>query len=252
MRKLIAVLLACSAATAHADDDSIARANVLFEQAQAKYAAGEFRAAIVLFEEAYSLARDPVYLFNIAQSHRKLFDCVGASTHFERFLAESTELDAAQRNQIKAWMKELVPCVEERRREAATRRKTDQRISGVVSPDRFREVDHGRRYRLAGIATTGLGAVLITAGVVYGRRGANVKAELAAACATGCDWNDTLESKERRGERANVLSFASYLGGGVAVAGGLALYLIGRSKPIERILIAPTTGGATVAARFRF
>ena len=56
--------------------------------------------AIKLFEEAYQLVHDPVFLFNIAQSYRKLYDCMPSAQYYERYLAEATDADESQRGKV--------------------------------------------------------------------------------------------------------------------------------------------------------
>src|SRR4051812_20297556 len=113
--KLRAVVFAVVIASGTAAADNQTDANDMFAQAQAKYVAGEYRDAIRLFDSAYQLVRDPVYLFNIAQSYRKLFDCVPASEYFTRFLSEPTDIDKKQRATVEQWVRELAPCVAERK-----------------------------------------------------------------------------------------------------------------------------------------
>ena len=75
-----AVILALVVLTGVARADKVdpatqAKADALFEKGQALYLGDEFQGAIELFKQAYELVRDPVYLFNIAQSYRKVADC---------------------------------------------------------------------------------------------------------------------------------------------------------------------------------
>jgi hypothetical protein len=68
----------------------------------------------------------------------------------------------------------------------------------------------------------------------------------------GCNWADeATRDKDRAGKRANTISVISYVTGGVALAGGVALVFWGRTK-IERVQVMPTAGGATVSARLSF
>src|SRR5262249_59028642 len=84
-----------------------AKADVLFEQGQAHYQAGEFQAAIPLFKEAYELVHDPVYLFNIAQSYRKVADCLNAFDYYNRYLSQDPT--TKQRDKVTPWLRELHP-----------------------------------------------------------------------------------------------------------------------------------------------
>jgi hypothetical protein len=81
-------------------------------------------------------------------------------------------------------------------------------------------------------------------------RGARLRDELAETCATDCDWTD-LRDEDAAGRRANTLAAIGWIGGGVAAASGVALYLLGRSR-IEQVEVAPVPGGAAVSARLSF
>lgn len=251
MRALLLVAALC--ATAHADN-----ASALFDQGQARYEAGDYRGAIALFQEAYGLARDPVYLFNLGQAYRKLFDCVRATEYYQRYLAEATDADDAQRDKVRQLVHELAPCVDERHREVeAARSEVEARLHRPPPPPpppqpRFVEHDSGRWYRIAGYATAGVGVVALGFAGYETAHSSELSSELHRACANGCDWTAALAVKDRAGTRANHLATAGWIAGGAALAGGVVLYVVGRSKPIERIQITPTAGGATVGASLRF
>ena len=272
-RALIVLSLALLFATsAHAqpkpDKATRAKAAAMYEQGSAHYEAGRYSEAIPLFRDAYELVHDPVYLFNLAQSYRKVLDCERASDYYERYLGEATDADARQRERVQGWLRELTPCVEERKTAVETTRKAQEQAEAAevarraaeavarepkpAASPRYRMIDHGRWYRIGGYVAIGAGAVGIGLGIRYGIEGASIQDELDEACANGCDWSDdALRGKHDAGKRANTLSTISWISGGVALAGGVALYFVGRSK-VERVQIMPTEGGAAVAARFSF
>jgi tetratricopeptide (TPR) repeat protein len=230
------------------------KADVLFEQGQAHYQAGEYQAAIPLFEEAYELVRDPVYLFNIAQSYRRVADCLNAFDYYNRYLAQDPT--SKQRDKVTAWVRELQPCVEQRHKERrdahdaeALRRDAERRRIEAAKP-RFADVDRGGPFRIAGIATASAGVVGLAAGVVFSIRGSSLQSELQTTCAKGCNWNDYLD-KDAAGKRANVYAAIGWIGGGVAVLGGVGLYMLGRNR-FERVQITPVNGGATMGASASF
>jgi tetratricopeptide (TPR) repeat protein len=242
----LAVLLASGTAVADPQTD----ANDLFAKGQTKYLAGEYRDAIKLFDDAYQLVHDPVYLFNIAQSYRKLFDCIPASTYFTRFLSEATDVDKKQRATVEQWIRELAPCVAERKAAAAPK----PRVDSNPPPPPPRPHDPGRNYRIAGIAAVGVGAIGLVIGTVYGKRGADLEAELAD-CKLRCDWTDEREATDRAGHRANVIAAIGWIAGGAALVTGATLYIVGYSKRrgFESLAVsAPTTSSVAVAARFSF
>jgi hypothetical protein len=248
-RAVLALVLATPLA-AHADNAQ--RANELFGQAQQKYEAGEYRAAIRLFESAYVLVHDPVYLFNIAQSYRKLFDCIPSAQYYERYLAEATDVDQAQKDRVQGWLKELAPCVTDHKSAAQfeARPKPDQ--PSIVKPV-VRE-HPGRGLRIGGLALVGAGTVGLVVGALYTKRGSDLEGELAETCAMGCSWTAVEEDKERDAKQANTRAAVAWIAGGAAIAGGVTLYLLGRSRRIaaERVVIVPTATGAAVSARFDF
>ncbi len=254
-RSAVIALLVAAPATASADEDTQTRANELFSRGQVRYEAGDFRQAISLFDEAYQLVRDPVYLFNIAQAYRKVFDCVPAVKYFERYLAEATDADGTQRAKVKELISELGPCVADRAGKPAL-------IGGaaIVAPPATKPAapvvvveDSGRGMRLGGLALVGAGAIGLAVGTIYSARGSSIESDLAA-CARGCQWTPEREALDNDGKRANTISAVSWIAGGVAVAGGAVLYILGRSKRTERLAVAPavTSSSAAVMARFRF
>jgi len=258
---LLAVALTAATASAQPKPDKATRAKAaaMYEKGSAHYEAGRFSEAIPLFRDAYEMVRDPVYLFNLAQSYRKVLDCERASEYYLRYLQEATDADAKQRERVEGWRRELAPCVEERQTAAETARKAQaqaeraRREAEAARGPRYRTIDDGQWFRIGGYVAMGLGAVGVGLGVSYGIEGANLKDELATTCASGCTWTDeALRDKDEAGKRANTLSKAFWIGGGVALAGGVALYFIGRSR-VERVLITPVDGGgATVSTRLSF
>jgi tetratricopeptide (TPR) repeat protein len=257
-------LAAAHAPEAHAggtpDRTVQARAGALFERALKHYQAGQYSEAIKLFAEAYELVHDPVYLFNLGQSYRKVLDCVKASESYQRYLTDATDADAKQRERVEQWLREIAPCVEQRREETErarraeeaerARRAEEERQRQLAAASRPREIDRGRGFRIAGLVAAGVGAAGLGLGGWFSVRGSHIKAELADECRDGCDW-ELLRDRNAAGERANTIAAIGWIGGGVAAAGGVALYLLGRSR-IEHVQIAPVQGGAALAARLSF
>lgn len=249
-RAIAFAVVLISTTTALADDQKTA--NELFARGQTRYEAGDYREAIKLFDEAYQLVRDPVYLFNIAQAYRKVFDCVPAAKHLERYLAEATDVDRATKTKINQQLRELRPCVEERTKATAPIETKPQPVPVPVQPVKPQPtvVDHGRGLRIGGIALAGVGVAGLVVGALYSSKGAGHESDLAA-CDAGCSWTPEREAIDQAGRRANTIAAVSWIAGGVALAGGATLYLLGRSK-VERLTVVPTAGGAAVSARFSF
>jgi hypothetical protein len=241
-----------------------AEADVMFDKAQGFYQAGQYQAAIPLFQEAYTLVHDPVYLFNIAQSYRKLLDCVNTFDYFNRYLTEATDADAKQRDKVKGWLRELQPCVEQRQKEveAVKRAEDAERVRlerelakrRAAQVPRYVEVDHGRPFRIGGLVVGAAGAGVLVVGVLYAIRGSSLKNELADECsdANGCDWSDpTLRQKDADGTSANTRAKIGLITGGVMALVGTGVYVFGRTR-IETVQVTPSEGGATVSAQLSF
>jgi tetratricopeptide (TPR) repeat protein len=235
-----------------------AKADALFDRAQKHYQAGRYRDAIQLFAEAYELVHDPVFLFNLAQTYRKVLDCVKASEYYQRYLTEATDADAQQRARVEQWLREIAPCAEQRRTESdLARRATDADRARQAEAQRHardaaspHSAARARQLRIAGIAAAGVGVIGLGLGTWFTIRGAQIESDLADACAAGCDWS-MLEGKDAAGHRANTLAAVGWIGGALAAGGGVTLYLLGRSR-LERVQIAPVAGGAAVSARLSF
>jgi tetratricopeptide (TPR) repeat protein len=268
MRRLLVVAALLVSPVVHAGDkispEVQAKADVMFDKAQGFYEAGQYQAAIPLFQEAYELVHDPVYLFNIAQSYRRVLDCVSAFDYYNRYLTAATDADARQREKVKGWLRELQPCVEERQRdleavklaeEAEQRRRAEELTKRrAAQVPRYVEVDRGRPFRIGGLVTTGAGAAVLVVGILYAARGSSLKTELADDCsdANGCDWSDpTLRQKDADGTSANTRARIGLIGGGVMALVGTGLYIYGRTK-IETVQVSPSEGGATISARVSF
>jgi tetratricopeptide (TPR) repeat protein len=238
------------------------QADALFEQAQASYQTGKYQDAIAQFKQAYELVHDPVYLFNIAQSYRKVADCTSADEYYRRYLTEAPK--AENRQKVEQWLEELRPCVEERQhdQEAARRsqeeaerlrreRELAERQRPVAAPVET-TVDRGTPLRIGGIALAGVGAVGLGVGIAYGVKGSNIRADIDEQCAVSCQWDspDILAMHED-GKSANTRAAIGYIGGGIAVIGGVALYMFGRTR-VETVMVTPAAGGATVSAKLSF
>jgi len=248
------------------DTATQAKADVLFEKGQAHFQAGEYQAAIQLFQDAYALVNDPVYLFNIAQSFRKTLDCVAASDYYNRYLAQAGNGDAKTATKVQGWLRELQPCVEQRRqdreavehaaqieREQKAREEAErQRQLAAASHPVVREIDRGRGWRLGGIATASVGVVGLALGVTYSVIGANKKTDAANQLAMIHDLTDpTYLSLDKDGRNANTLATVGYVAGGVLALGGVAMYVYGRID-VERVVVTPAPGGATVGVTGSF
>jgi tetratricopeptide (TPR) repeat protein len=249
-RSALLVGLALTAGVARADTvdpQTQAKADALFEKAQAHYQAGEYQAAIELFKSANDLVHDPIYLFNLAQSYRKVLDCVAATDYYRRYLDAAPT--APNRDKVDGWIRELAPCVDERTAEhdAAVREQERAKAAADAAARAARPkvyVDQGRTARLAGIVAGGVGVVGLALGIGFAADGSHLADELAKDCASGCSWN-AHEATDSAGRRANAISAVGFVGGGIAAIAGVGLYYYGRTK--AAIEVTPVGVSAKVA-----
>lgn len=258
-RVLLALMLATSAASA---DPAVppavqAKADALFVEAQAHFKANEFKEAIEQFQAAYELVHDPVYLYNLAQSYRKVLDCVAAADYYQKYLDAAK--DAPNRAKVEGWIRELAPCVDERRSADAAKaelekQKAEAAHKVVTAPPPVvttkRTVDPGAKLRLAGEATGAVGVVGLVVGIGFAMHGRAIENDLRSACQTECTADD-VKAKQAAGDRANAIATVGLIGGGLATLAGAGLYFYGRSRP-TRVEVVPQPNGAVVSAHFSF
>ena len=255
---VVAALAAVASASPKIDPAVQAQADGLFEKGEASYQAGRYQEAISEFKQAYELVRDAVYLFNIAQSYRKVGDCASAYDFYGQYLAAAP--NAENKDKVKQWIGELQPCVDERRKEQAdaARRAQDEaerkRRDDELARPRSAPIansDPGRPYRIAGIAVGGVGVAGLIVGVGYGIRSGHLKTQVADKCAMSCQWDSPeITSLDDAGHSANLRAWVGYLGGGLAMIGGVALYWYGATR--AEVVVTPAPGGATVGAHVLF
>ncbi len=91
----MALLCACLASGQARAQDSGATHDAVkhFQRGVALYGEADYRAALVEFKKAYSLAPNTTVLYNVGEAEFQLQDYAGALTTFEHFLAESSSTD---------------------------------------------------------------------------------------------------------------------------------------------------------------
>ena len=87
------------------DNDDLSLAKAKYREAARQFDLTEYAAALDGFREAYRLAGDPVFLFNIAQCHRKLGHTQEALTFYKSYLRRRP--DAANRDEVERRITEM-------------------------------------------------------------------------------------------------------------------------------------------------
>ncbi len=103
-----ALFAAPRTARAETPPSPVAQARTHFERAVALYEEDDYRAALIEFNRAYSLAPSFQVLFNIGQSHYQLRDYANALESLERYLAEGGDkVPRDRRSQVDGELDEL-------------------------------------------------------------------------------------------------------------------------------------------------
>ncbi len=259
-------------------DVDMSGAQAAYKDGERAYRLGEFEAAADSFEHAYELSALPDILYNIGLSHLRWYDTDPDIAHlrkakvvFQNYQIEiqkNPELgDADEAESLISQIEEKLTAHEEKVAAAAA---ADRDRDAHVAPLDL-GADPGKKLRLGGAISMGVGGAFVVggavSGVVLGLRGQEFEEELSNAyqerTALNCSTNDnrdecTLVEAEidilrNNGRQANGLAVGLGLTlGGIGVIGvvtGVVLFIQGnkRTKSWEerKISVVPSFGGGT-------
>jgi tetratricopeptide (TPR) repeat protein len=237
-------LLLASAAPARARVDEAA------ESARQHYHAGtklfdlrRYREAAAEYEAAFEAKEDPALLFNIAQAYRLAGAYEDAVASYRSFLRHVPE--AANREQVLARIKELQELAAAQRKQnelppegtlttkeakPETAGKGEHEVVVALPPAATRapadSSRRGHRLKLAGIGVAAGGLALVAVGATFAVLALKTSDQVSAA------KQDQLfdPALDAQGKTYQPLAIATLAVGGVALAGGTALWLWGRHE----------------------
>ena len=230
------------------------KARALAIQGRAFHDAGDYGNAIIAFKEAYVMAPSAGLLFNLAQAYRLAGNCDDAALMYRRYVATGPSVEG--RTIAEGHLASVERCTHK----ASLGIPQDAGAPVVIKTDRASgslfatspQSDRARLEKNVGLGLVIGGGVALGIATYYGFEARNSAADVEKGYAMGAKWKD-LADVDARGKHAETLAKVFGIGGGVAVAGGVALYLIGRrSEQMAPIAIAPTKQGATVSASWKF
>ncbi len=258
---MIAALLVGSTAIAAAQPAT--KASDAFAEGQRRYAKGEYLIAAARFEAAFALDPDPVYLFNIAQAYRFGNACAKAASSYRKFLAAVPQ--APNADKVKTYIEQSDDCANKQAEMLRPAPPPPDPVRIPPLPPERDQAHPGRGKRMVGL---GLGVVGIAAlGVAgfYAYKVHDYANQREQLCKENlemgqCVWGHfDREAKEieldRLGERAERREKIGWIAGGVALAGGIAIYLWGSSSSDEQrpaVSVVPADGGAMAVSAFSF
>ncbi len=263
--------------------------DALYEEGRKDFSQGFFKAAIEKFEAAYKRSKDPLILYNIGQSYKKLHDedpqldyLKKARTALQSYVA-AVEKDPS----LGADPEEVKPLLADIDAELA-RREPKVEPEGPAEPPVTpvpRGEDPGKKLRLGGIGMMAGGGAMVVIGSIVGgvfaAKGGRLSKELNGdgglydqqEAMTGCgamamvgENNDCtvlrnqIDSTRQAGEKSNVASAVSFgvVGGlgALLLIGGAVAFSLGRKRSADwqaetaRVRVAPTFGGLVLQGRF--
>jgi tetratricopeptide (TPR) repeat protein len=210
-----------------------AQAREHFDKGRTFYNVGQYDQAITEFQQAYLLMKEPLFLFNIAQSYRLKGDCDSALRFYKNYLREQPE----------------PPILEEV--EAAVQKCEDKKAQTPPTPPPTERPKRGKGLRIAGLSTMAAGVLLAGMGVYFG---VQAKSDADAVSDYTGPWGPEQEDLEARGQRNEMLFFVLTGTGAAAIIGGGVLYYLGlrQLKESPAVAIIPAAGGFHVSWALAF
>lgn len=255
----LGLMLPC---VAHADEEEvpvtpseevITKAQTLLSEANAHYAAKRYDQAREAYQAAYDLTDAPGFLYNIAQSHRLAGQCRPAIEHYEEFL--SLEPKTELRSKVEGFVAEMWTCLEkeEQAKEEAKQAPPDadsastgqnMGAAGVVRPKEERGSGALSRLPLVGVTVAGAGVLALATGAYFGLSARATSKEIESYNGL---WGAAQEADEEEAQRFEKLAIVLGVTGTLAIAGGVATYLLTREQTGSGVAVIPSDGGLMFA-----
>lgn len=268
MRTTIALVLAALCSHADAEPDKAA-ANQEATIAGKLYESNQYRDAAEHFMRAYDLDPQAAYLFDAAQAYRFAKDCASSAKVYRQFLDVAKQAQVQNLDKVKHYIAEMDQCakVEPAKPLPETTPKPQPEPPKLQpEPPNTADLqplppppppDPGAGKRHLGIAVGAAGVVLVGLGAYTYHWVGKVKDERDAytmmycSTASPCDSGPILKLDDR-GHKDAVYSITELSVGGVAVAAGVALYVLGsgHSNGEHPVAIVPTGRGALLSFTF--
>lgn len=246
-------LAALLPASARGDARSGETLRVLYLRAEEHYRRGDFAAALDGYQRAHQLTGLPGFLFNIAQSLRRMGRCGDALIQYRQFVRELP--DAANRDAVN----ELIRRCEARLRRDRTRGPAPPQESlAPLAPRPARSIVMGTSATTdprgaggrAALLWTGAGitGALLVSGTVTGVLALRASDEFRRPGIAP----DRMAAIKEQGQALRTASTVSFAVAGSVAVGTALVYWLYRPRAPPRIAISLLPGGASVAVSQRF
>src|SRR5262249_25881165 len=117
-----------------------------------------------------------------------------------------------------------------------------------------REDHPGRGKKITGIVLASIGVVAVGTGIAFGIQAGSNADKVSKVSAAGGTWTSELADTESAGKGEPTIATIAIGVGAVAIAGGVALYIMGASESSAPppVAIAPLPGGADFVLSWRY
>jgi tetratricopeptide (TPR) repeat protein len=267
---LVPILLAAGPATAA--DSALQEARKLTSAAMVEYNVGRFERALELYTKAYERYPKPVLLFDLGQCHRQLGHFERALFFFHGYLREQPnasnralaeklledsqrQLDAQKAAEAEAQAKAAEA---QRAQNALTASATAPTGEPLPTPASMAAPappppPPSPLFRVVGLATAGVGVVLVGVGAYAGLRSASFAKQISQVSAQQGTWTPQYQSDYESGKSLATVANVLFASGAVALGTGAALAWFGWPKAAPATAsVAPLPGGASVDLLARF
>jgi hypothetical protein len=227
-----------------------------YRRGSRSYNAGDFAAALTEFQRAYQLSEAPGLLFNLGQAARLNHDPERALFYYQTYLRELPSAPnhkdvnhfitvceralraAPPRATAMVVPRESRPRAEEPPAEAAPRTALPSARAPVPA------LGPRRGLLAAGVTVGGVGLFGLVTAIVLGTQSESAEGELARLSAEGGAWDARHQALYDTGQRQAWAATALYAVGGVALATGVVLTIVGARPQTSRLLALGKSGVA--------
>ena len=261
--RALALLFVAGTVAAQPSPAQKQQASSLVKQAITKSQQGDHETAIELYLQAYALIPTPLLLSNIGSEYQALpGKQVEALKYFCKYLeAEPTGSNASYATAQAKWLQQQLgnkvddkdvchpakeaappppPPPPDNTGSGAGSDVTGTTDLGTAPPPPHEGGGHGLAY--AGLGIAGVGAIGLGVGVYFGLQAKNISDQISNHKMSD-PWPANIQQMEKDGQSDEDKQVAFMIGGGVALAAGAILYLVGRSHDSsdssEHVSIAP-------------
>ncbi len=243
------------------DRANAAEAARLYDEGKRHFDIGEYAQAIASWKQAYLRSSAPLLLFNIAQAYRLSNNCAQANRFYLNYrTSEKHPENQAELEKAMAKCAGIEPATGDAAPGEPATVPTGATATPPASPPTTTTPgpapaprdpaasppsNRGGGWRIAGLATVGVGAAVLVAGGVYAGM-AKHDSDVIASAQVGTPYTGGIVSTDHRGPTAASRAQALFgIGAALAVTGG-ALWYVGHRQDRAQVDVAITPGHTEV------